>query len=100
MDAITSHMGSIAHIESTGSHYYPSSKAALNAAMNGPALELERHGIGVVLLHPGWLRTRMGGCNAPITSETNVSGMRAIVERFRVADSGRFLRCDGRRMPW
>ncbi len=98
--AITSHMGSIADIESAGSYYYRSSKAALNAAMKGLALELERQGIGVLLLHPGWVRTRMGGRDAPITPETSVSGMRAIVESFRVVDSGRFLRYDGGQMPW
>ncbi len=98
--AITSHMGSIADIERAGSYYYRSSKAALNAAMKGLALELARHGIGILLLHPGWVRTRMGGRNAPVTPETSVSGIRAIIEKSRVVDSGRFLRYDGKRMPW
>ncbi len=98
--AITIHRGSVAEIESAGRYYYRSSKAALNAAMKGLALELARHGIGILLLHPGWVRTRMGGCDAPITPETSVNGMRAIVERFRAVVSGRFLRYDGRHMPW
>ena len=98
--AITSHMGSIADIESAGSYYYRSSKAALNAAMKGLALELERHRIGVLLLHPGWVRTRMGGPNAPVAPADSVGGMGTMVENFRLADSGSFLRYDGRQMPW
>ena len=50
--AISSHMGSIADIQSPGSYYYRSSKAALNAAMQGLAVQLRPMGIGVLILHP------------------------------------------------
>jgi NAD(P)-dependent dehydrogenase (short-subunit alcohol dehydrogenase family) len=98
--AITSHMGSIAEISSPGSYYYRSSKAALNAAMKDLSLELRPRGIGVLLLHPGWVQTRMGGPGAQLTTEQSVRGMRAIAERFRLADSGRFLRYNGTEIPW
>jgi len=98
--AITSHMGSIAEISSPGSYYYRSSKAALNAGMKGLSLELTARGIGVLLLHPGWVQTRMGGPGAQITPSQSVNGMRAIVERFSIADSGRFLRYNGTEIPW
>ena len=98
--AITSHMGSISDIESPGSYYYRSSKAALNAAMKGVALALRPRGVGVLLLHPGWVRTRMGGPNAPILPATSVRGMRSLVEHFALSDSGSFLRYDGTVMPW
>ena len=98
--AITSHMGSIAEISSPGSYYYRSSKAALNASMKGLSLELRARGIGVLLLHPGWVKTRMGGPGALITTAQSVTGMRAIVERFSLADSGRFLRYNGTEIPW
>ncbi|MEJ2553344.1 MAG: SDR family oxidoreductase [Gammaproteobacteria bacterium] len=97
---ITSHMGSIAEISSPGSYYYRSSKAALNASMKGLSLELRMRGIGVVLLHPGWVQTRMGGPGAQITPAQSVSGMRTIVEHFRLADSGRFFRYNGTEIPW
>lgn len=98
--AISSHMGSIADIEVAGDYYYRSSKAALNAAMKGLASELAEANIGVLLLHPGWVRTRMGGPGAPFTVQESVAGMRERVEAFRLRDSGRFLRFDGTELPW
>jgi NAD(P)-dependent dehydrogenase (short-subunit alcohol dehydrogenase family) len=100
MIAITSHMGSIAEIGSPGSYYYRSSKAALNAAMKGLSLELRAQGIGVLLLHPGWVQTRMGGPGAQITTSQSVTGMRALAESFKAADNGRFFRYNGTEIPW
>ena len=98
--AITSHMGSIAGIESPGSYAYRSTKAALNAAMKGLSLELKPRGIGVLLFHPGWVKTRMGGPGALYTPEESVRGMRRLVEGFRMEDTGSFLRFDGSEIPW
>lgn len=97
---ITSHMGSIAEIGSPGSYAYRSSKAALNAAMKGLSLALRPRGIGVLLLHPGWVRTRMGGPGAILTTHTSVSGMRKLVESFRLSETGHFYRFDGSTIPW
>ena len=97
--AISSHMGSIADIQEAGHYYYRSSKAALNAAMVGMAAELKPQGIGVLILHPGGVKTRMGPPNG-IAPEESVRGMRQIAERFRLEDSGTFLRYDGVKMPW
>ena len=98
--AISSHMGSIAEIVATGNYAYRSSKAALNAAMKGLSHTLAQRGIGVLLLHPGWVRTRMGGPDAPLTPAQSVHGMRALVENFRPEMSGRFFRHDGTEIPW
>ncbi len=97
--AISSHMGSIADIQEAGHYYYRSSKAALNAAMVGLTMELKPKGIGVLILHPGGVKTRMGPPNG-ISPEESVRGMRQLVERFRLEDSGTFLRYDGAKMPW
>ena len=96
---ITSHMGSIADIDSPGSYYYRSSKAALNAAMQGLAEALKRHGIGVLLLHPGGVKTRMGPADG-ISARESVQGMRRIIDSFDMADTGSFIRFDGTVMPW
>jgi NAD(P)-dependent dehydrogenase (short-subunit alcohol dehydrogenase family) len=98
--AITSHMGSIADIDAPRDYAYRSSKAALNAAMHGLAHELKPRGIGVLLLHPGWVRTRMGGSSAPISPEESVRGMLSLVDRYQPKLSGGFFRFDGARMPW
>jgi NAD(P)-dependent dehydrogenase (short-subunit alcohol dehydrogenase family) len=98
--AVSSHMGSIADIEDPGSYYYRSSKAALNAAMQGLASKLKPRGIGVLILHPGGVRTRMGPRRG-VTPEESVRGMRRLVEAFELKkDTGTFVRYDGVLMPW
>jgi NAD(P)-dependent dehydrogenase (short-subunit alcohol dehydrogenase family) len=97
--AVSSHMGSIADIESPGNYYYRSSKAALNAAMQGLAATLKFRRIGVLILHPGGVKTRMGPRDG-INPEESVRGMRRIIERFTLDHTGRFVRYDGTPMPW
>jgi NAD(P)-dependent dehydrogenase (short-subunit alcohol dehydrogenase family) len=98
--AITSHMGSTTDIAAPRDYAYRSSKAALNAAMRGLAHELSPRGIGVLLVHPGWVRTRMGGADVPVTPEESVRGMLLLAERCELGQSGRFLRYDGTALPW
>lgn len=98
--AITSHMGSIADITNPHDYAYRSSKAALNAAMKGLSLELKQYAVGVLLLHPGWVKTRMGGDNAPLTTKQSVDGMAQLVSNFALATTGQYYRYDGIQMPW
>jgi NAD(P)-dependent dehydrogenase (short-subunit alcohol dehydrogenase family) len=93
-------MGGIANIDAGKDNAYRSSKAALNAAMHGLAHELELRGIGVLLLHPGWMRTRMGGSSASLSPEESVRGMLSLADRFEPGMSGTFLRYDGASIPW
>lgn len=97
---ISSHMGAIAEITAPGNYAYRSSKTALNAAMKGLSHGFAQRGIGVLLLHPGWVKTRMGGPDAPLTPEQSVHGMRRLVENFKPALNGRFFRYDGSEIPW
>lgn len=97
---VSSLMGSISDNTSGGSIYYRSSKNALNAAMKSLALDLKTQGIGVLTLHPGWVKTDMGGPNALIDADTSVSGMKQVIADFTLAQSGAFLRYDGKVMPW
>ncbi len=97
---ISTHMASIADIAGPGAYYYRSTKAALNAAMEGMTHELKPMGIGVLLLHPGWVQTRMGGEGTFLMPPESVAGMRVLVEHFSLEDSGRFFRYDGVEMPW
>ncbi|HEY9146450.1 MAG TPA: SDR family oxidoreductase [Thiobacillus sp.] len=98
--AISSHMGSITEIGAPGNYAYRSSKAALNAAMKGLSHALAPRGIGVLLLHPGWVKTRMGGPDAMLTPAQSVRGMRALVDNFEPALNGRFFRYNGSEIPW
>lgn len=97
--AMTSHMGSIADIDTEGSYYYRSSKAALNAAMRGLAVALRHYGVGVLLLHPGGVSTRMGP-RGGISVQDSVRGLRAVIDGFSIQLSGAFIRYDGTPMPW
>lgn len=98
--AITSHMGAIAEIESPGAYAYRASKSALNAVMKGMSLELKDRGVGVLLLHPGWVRTRMGGPEGRLRASESVAGMLALVDSFSLRQTGRFLRYDSTVIPW
>ena len=97
---VTSRMGSIADNDSGGSHIYRSSKAALNAAMKSVAVDWQEAGITVLLLHPGWVETAMGGPNALISTETSVRGMIAVIGNADSSDSGTFVNYQGDKLPW
>ncbi len=98
--SITSRMGSIADNNAGGHYIYRSSKAALNAAARSLALDLAPRGITVIVFHPGWVKTDMGGPNALIDAETSVGGMRAVIEGAGPKATGRFFNYDGTEVPW
>jgi NAD(P)-dependent dehydrogenase (short-subunit alcohol dehydrogenase family) len=95
-----SKMGSISGNSSGGSYVYRSSKAALNAVVRTAALDLRPKGITVVAIHPGWVKTDMGGPNAQIAVADSVRRLRELLERVSLADSGSFLNFDGSLIPW
>jgi NAD(P)-dependent dehydrogenase (short-subunit alcohol dehydrogenase family) len=97
---ITSKMGSVGDNTSGGSYLYRSSKAAVNILAKSLSLDLRPRGIKVALLHPGWVRTDMGGPNALITAEKSVSSMISLINRLGWQDSGKFLAFDGAEIPW
>ena len=97
---VSSLMGSLADNTSGGSILYRSSKAALNAAMKSLSIELKSKHIGVLILHPGWVKTDMGGQNALIDVQESVMGMKSCIDNFDMADTGCFKRYDGRALPW
>lgn len=98
--AVTSLMGSMADNSSRGAILYRSSKAGLNAAMKSLSFDLRGSGIGVLILHPGWVRTDMGGINAPLDAAESVSGMRQVIDRYHPSLSGQFLNFRGESEPW
>jgi NAD(P)-dependent dehydrogenase (short-subunit alcohol dehydrogenase family) len=92
-------LGSIA--EASGSSFlYATSKAALNALAKGLSVTLAGRGIIVVALSPGWVRTDMGGKQAPLTPEKSVLGLRKVISGLSKADSGKFLSYDGSEIRW
>jgi NAD(P)-dependent dehydrogenase (short-subunit alcohol dehydrogenase family) len=97
---ITSKMSSIADNGGGGSYLYRSSKAAVNMVVKSLAIDLKPLGIIAVVIHPGWVRTDMGGPSALISPEQSVSGIRQVIARLAMADSGKFFNYDGKSIPW
>jgi NAD(P)-dependent dehydrogenase (short-subunit alcohol dehydrogenase family) len=98
--AISSLMGSMADNSSGGSILYRSSKAGLNAAMKSLAIDLQSQNIAVLILHPGWVKTDMGGERAPTAPEESIAGMRRVISEFTLEQSGSFLSYKSELLPW
>jgi NAD(P)-dependent dehydrogenase (short-subunit alcohol dehydrogenase family) len=96
---LTSKMGSISD-SSGGTLAYRASKAALNMIFHGVAKEWVKDGIAVGILHPGWVRTDMGGPNALIDVQKSVSGLKACIAGLSLENSGHFLDYKGREIGW
>lgn len=97
---MSSKMGSMGDNQKGGSYIYRSAKAALNAVGKSLAVDLASRGISVGILHPGWVRTDMGGMSAPIDAETSVRGMCKVIEQLSLKNSGQFISYDGSLIPW
>jgi NAD(P)-dependent dehydrogenase (short-subunit alcohol dehydrogenase family) len=79
---------------------YGESKAVLNDNVRHLAPAWGRDGLIAIVMHPGWVRTDMGGRGATLAVGDSVSGMRRVIARLTPADHGRFLTWEGREHPW
>lgn len=96
----SSRMGSIGDNGSGGFYAYRAAKAGLNMVTKCLANDLGAEGFIVVALHPGWVKTRMGGPNAPVDVTACVAGQAAVLERLTKSDNGRFFDYTGAELPW
>lgn len=96
---VSSMMGST---ESAGSgmYAYRSSKAAVNNVMKVLSNELADYGIVVCPIHPGWVKTDMGGPNAKITTTGSSRGIIKLAEGLTIKDSGKFYTWDSQQLDW
>ncbi|PZX25267.1 putative Short-chain dehydrogenase/reductase [Cupriavidus phytorum] len=95
---LSSRMGSIGAMEHSTSWLYRVSKAGANAALRAVALDA-RHAT-CVALHPGWVKTDMGGQEADLTVQQSVKGMRQVLAGVKRRDNGTFHNYDGTPIPW
>ena len=101
LGVVSSRMGSIAEATGTTGWLYRTSKAALNCALRVAALQTRR--ATCIALHPGWVRTDMGGAHAAIDVERSVTGMRTVMAAASVDREtyhGRFIQYDGTSIDW
>ena len=96
--ALTSLMGSIADNGGGGAWSYRMSKAALNMGWSCLGIELRPRDVKVGVLHPGWVKTDMGGDQAPLTREESVSGLRSVIAAL--TSTGGFFDYSGKVLPW
>ena len=97
---ISSQLGSIARTDSFYTPSYAISKAALNMATVLLAHGLADSGVCAIAFHPGWVKTDMGGANAPLAPTASVAGMLAVISKLKMEDSGAFVDYQGNSMPW
>ena len=97
---ITSQMGSIERKNYGGYYSYSASKAALNMITKLLSHDLRRLNITVLAVHPGWVRTDMGGTAAPLSPQDSVKGMLRLIEKVTLRDTGTFFSWDGSIIPW
>jgi NAD(P)-dependent dehydrogenase (short-subunit alcohol dehydrogenase family) len=83
-----------------GIHAYRTSKAALNMLVQNLAPDLAPRGIVTAAFCPGWIRTRMGGANAPLEAPPSIAGVRRVIEGLTPERTGKFWLWDGRSLPW
>jgi NAD(P)-dependent dehydrogenase (short-subunit alcohol dehydrogenase family) len=100
---ISSTAGSLERAGSGLSHFpfhYPAykiSKAALNIYGRTLAHELEDQEVTVSMVHPGWVRTRMGGQEADLSPQEAAEDIYA--HAMRRPESGQFW-FRGEKLPW
>jgi NAD(P)-dependent dehydrogenase (short-subunit alcohol dehydrogenase family) len=98
---ISSQLGAMTFGDTHGSDIsYNASKSALNMVTVRTATDFAAEQIGVVCLHPGWVRTDMGGDSASLGVEESATAIAETVDRLTLADSGSFLRWDGSPHAW
>lgn len=96
---LSSRMGAIGPRSSPSGWLYRASKAAVNSVLKDASLVLADRAI-CVSLHPGWVRTDMGGASADLDVSQSVSDMRHLIATLSPADNGRFLEHDGATIAW
>jgi len=97
---ISSLMGSIDDCKIGRSYAYRASKTALNMFAVSMKKECLEDNISFLILHPGWVKTRMGGDKAPVELEDSVNGMMKLVKNHKLEDSGKFMSFDGKEINW
>jgi NAD(P)-dependent dehydrogenase (short-subunit alcohol dehydrogenase family) len=97
---MSSVLGSIGERESFVTPSYAISKAALNMATRLLSFPLAEDGITITAVHPGWVKTDMGGARAELDAAHSVGAVIKLIDGLGLADGGRFMAWDGSIIPW
>jgi NAD(P)-dependent dehydrogenase (short-subunit alcohol dehydrogenase family) len=97
--SVTSQLGAIS-LDMAFAFGYSASKAALNKVMRLAASELKSQGIAVGVVHPGWVKTDMGGAGASITPSESAAGIANVIDQLSLQNTGGFWKWNGSRHEW
>lgn len=97
---MSSILGSIESNTDGGLYAYRLSKSALNAATKSMSIDLKTHKILCVAMHPGWVKTDMGGAKAPLDIESSCQKMINTIHELNENNNGTLVQFDGSLLPW
>ncbi|MFX0061761.1 MAG: SDR family oxidoreductase [Candidatus Hermodarchaeota archaeon] len=97
---ITSGLGSIGRKTMIFRYSYCASKSALNMFSKMMSIELKSKGIIVLALHPGHVKTDLGGSYAPLLPQQSISGMIKVIDSLTLEDTGKYLDWQRNEIPW
>ena len=97
---ISSQMGSIDDNYSGGYYFYRTSKSALNSAAKSLSIDWKAEELSVLMLHPGWVKTDMGGSKAKLEIDESVNSMIKVIEASNISNTGSFLNYNGDKLEW
>lgn len=83
-----------------GMYIYSSTKAGVSKVCQALALDWKDEPITVALMHPGWVKTDMGGPHAELTPQDSAAGIVSVIDGLSKADSGKFYKWNGEIHPW
>ncbi len=83
-----------------GSYFYSTSKAALGKVTQILAIDWKDDPVTVAAVHPGWVKTDMGGPSAQISADESASGIISVIHGMAREDSGKFFKWNGEIHPW
>lgn len=97
---LSSRMGSLSERNSPSGSLYRASKAALNSVLIDTALVHGKQGATCVAIHPGWVRTDMGGDSADLSVEESAAGIRNTLATLPASDQATYRNYDGTAIGW
>ncbi len=97
---LSSKMGSSDDNTSGGCYAYRAAKAALVICSKSMAIDLAPHGVQVITLHPGWVKTDMTSHSGLIDTHGSVAGMRDVIDHIDRYEIGAFVAYDGKVIPF
>lgn len=97
---VSSGVGSIAMTDNPWFYSYGPAKAALNKVSRTLSFAYKADGVCVVALDPGWVRTDLGGPNAPLAPEESAGAIVKTLSKLDMTYTGKFIYNDGKELPW